>query len=85
MGKMLAAKIVCALLVLLFGLNAFAQQTQRRANNLWAKIRRLTAEDHQKELSPYSRHSCYRMGFDPSGGGGHEGRGRGLHQQALEQ
>ena len=50
MGKTCARSVLCASLVLLSGVGIFAQQTQRRANDRWAQIRRLSAEDHQRMM-----------------------------------
>ncbi|MGB2863468.1 MAG: hypothetical protein WBC05_09105 [Sedimentisphaerales bacterium] len=50
MGKTFVLKILCVSLVLVLAVSIFAQQTQRGANNRWAEIRRLTAEDHQRMM-----------------------------------
>ena len=50
MGKTFAIKVLCVSLVLLLGVNIFAQQSQRPANDRWAEIRRLSAEDHQRMM-----------------------------------
>jgi hypothetical protein len=50
MGKTFTMNALCVSMALLLGVNIFAQQSQRRANDRWAEIRRLTAEDHQKMM-----------------------------------
>ena len=68
MGKMLLMKVTCSLLVLLLGLNVFAQQAQRRGNDRWAEMRRLTAEDHQRMMTLLGITSLRpgRNGMDPN-------------------
>ena len=69
MGKTFAIKVLCASLVLLMSMSIFAQQTQRRANDRWAEIRRLSAEDHQKMMDLLGIKSLRpgRNGMDPNG------------------
>ena len=50
MGKTFAIKVLCASLVLLLAVSIYAQQNQRRANDRWTEIRRLSAEDHQRMM-----------------------------------
>jgi hypothetical protein len=50
MCKTSAVKVLCVLLVLLSGESITAQQNRRPANDQWAEIRRLTAEDHQRMM-----------------------------------
>jgi len=50
MGKMKIIRAICASLILLLSHNASAQATQRQASNSWARIRRLSAEDHQRMM-----------------------------------
>lgn len=45
-----AWNILCASLVLLAAVGVSAQQTQRAANDRWAEIRRLSAEDHKQMM-----------------------------------
>ena len=68
MGKTFAIKVLCASLVLLMSMSIFAQQTQRRANDRWAEIRRLSAEDHQKMMDLLGIKSLRpgRNGMDPN-------------------
>ena len=46
MGKTIAIKVLCVLLVLISGVSIFAQQR----NDRWAEIRRMSAEDHKKMM-----------------------------------
>ena len=50
MGKAGARNRWCASLALLLAVGVHAQQTQRGANDRWAQMRRLAAEDHRKMM-----------------------------------
>jgi len=68
MAKTFAIKVLCVSLVLLLAVSIFAQQTQRRANDRWAEIRRLSTEDHQKMMDLLGITSLRpgRNGMDPN-------------------
>ena len=68
MGKIFAIKVLCVSLVLLLALSIFAQQTQHRANDRWAEIRRLSTEDHQQMMELLGIKSLRpgRNGMDPN-------------------
>src|SRR4030043_276776 len=50
MSKTFAMKVLCVLLVLLPGVRIHAQQNRLPANDRWAEIRRLSAEDHRRMM-----------------------------------
>ncbi len=50
MSKALVMNVLCLMLISLMSTNIFAQQSQRRGNDQWAEIQRLTAEDHKKMM-----------------------------------
>jgi hypothetical protein len=50
MSRPLSARSVYLGLLLVSGASAFAQGPQRRADNRWAEVRRLTGEDHQRMM-----------------------------------
>src|SRR4030042_4694692 len=68
MVKTLVTKVTCTSLVLLFALSVCAQQSQRRGNNQWTEIRRLTDEDHQAMMDQLGIASLRpgRNGMDPN-------------------
>ena len=68
MKKLLTIIVLFTFLVLMFGLNIFAQQAQDRINDRWAEIRRLSAEDHQKMMDLLGIKSLRpgRNGMDPN-------------------
>ncbi len=68
MGETLTVKLVTVWLLLLFFGNSFARETQRPANNSWVKIRRLSAEDHQRmmDLLGIASLRTGRNGMDPN-------------------
>jgi hypothetical protein len=50
MGKMLAVRVITAGLMLSFCGMAGARQSQRPADDRWAQMRRLSAEDHKRMM-----------------------------------
>jgi hypothetical protein len=50
MGKVIKIQVVCVSLIWLLGYGVIAGESRRPAPNQWEKIRRLTAEDHQRMM-----------------------------------
>jgi hypothetical protein len=68
MSKAFARSVLCASLVLFSGVSVLAQPAQRRANDRWAQMQRLAAEDHQRMMDLLGIRSLRpgRNGMDPN-------------------
>jgi len=67
MSRAFVMNVLCLILVSLISTSIFAQQSQRRGNDRWAEIQRLTTEDHKKMMDLLGIKSLRpgRNGMDP--------------------